>query len=289
MRALSYARLLRAHQWSKNLFVLAGLVFASAWHDPALTVAALIAAAAFCLASSAVYAFNDCRDAAFDRDHPGKRDRPVASGALAPGEAYAFSGALAAAALALAAAAGAGVLACIAAYFSLNFAYSLALRRVPLLDVLSIAAGFLLRLLAGTAAIGITPSGWLLLCGLLLAVFFGFAKRRAELAQLAAAATRHRAVLAGYSARFLDAALLASAAGLLGAYSLYAVAGDSATPHGTLRLAWTLPWVILGLSRYLVVVYRHGGGGDPAAELLRDPVLELSALGWGAAVAWTAL
>lgn len=285
MRALSYARLLRAHQWVKNLFVLGPLLFAHAWDDAALAAAALGAAIAFCFASSAAYAFNDCRDAAADRDHPDKRDRPVASGALAPGEACAFAAALAAGGLALAAWVDAGVLACVAAYLALNLAYSLALRRVAFVDVLAIAAGFLLRLLAGGAAIGLAPSPWLVACGLLLSAFLGFAKRRAERSRLAAAAARHRPVLAAYSTRFLDAALVASAAGLLCTYSLYAIAADAAALHGTLRLAWSLPWVTLGISRYLVVVYRHGGGGDPAAELLRDPVLELAALGWGAAIA----
>ena len=178
-RLRAWVELARPQQWVKNGFVLAGVLFGHAWGDPRLLAAALAATAAFCLASSATYAFNDCLDAARDRDHPDKRARPVARGAVAPREAYALSAALAAAGLALAAWAGASVALIVAAYFALNAAYTLGLKRVPVLDVFVIAAGFMLRLLAGTSGIGIEPSEWLLACGFLLALFLRFAHRPA--------------------------------------------------------------------------------------------------------------
>jgi 4-hydroxybenzoate polyprenyltransferase len=283
-RLIAYLELLRPQQWVKNAFVLAGLVFGHAWNDPALLGAALAATAAFCLASGAAYAFNDCRDAAQDREHPDKRARPVARGSLAPREAYALAAAAAAAGLALAAWAGAAVAAFVAAYLALNLAYTLRLKQVPVLDVVAIASGFMLRLLAGTAGIGIEPSRWLLACGFLLTLFLGFAKRRAELGRLEEGAGQHRAVLGSYSAGFLDKAIDLCAAGMVVSYGLYTVAPESARVHGTERLILTLPWALLGTLRYLYRLHFRGGGGDPTEELLRDPVLALAVIGWIATV-----
>jgi UbiA prenyltransferase family len=284
--ATELLRLARPHHWTKNGFVLAGLLFGHAWGEPALVTAALIATLAFCLASSAVYAFNDARDAPHDREHPEKRQRPVARGAVSPALANGFAALLAALGLAAAARAGAGVLASVAAYLVLNAAYSLGLKRVPVLDVFVIAAGFMLRILAGTWGIGIEPSRWLLACGFLLTLFLGFAKRRAELARLADDAGQHRPVLEAYSAEFLDQAVFGSALGMVICYALYTVADSTVVLHGTDRLIWTLPWVLLGTYRYLFRLRYRGGGGDPAQELLRDPLLAVAALGWVATVAW---
>jgi 4-hydroxybenzoate polyprenyltransferase len=284
MSARAYLQLARPHHWTKNGFVLAGLLFAHAWGDAALVAAALAATAAFCLASSAVYAFNDALDAPRDREHPEKNGRPVARGSVSPAAAYAFSAALAAPALAIAAWGGAAVAAFVAGYLGLNAAYSLGLKRVPVLDVFLIAAGFMLRLLAGTWGIGIEPSRWLLACGFLLTLFLGFAKRRAELARLADEAGQHREVLEVYSLEFLDKAVLASAVGMLVTYALYTVAETTVALHGTDDLIWTLPWVLLGTFRYLFRLHYRGGGGDPAQELLRDPLLAVAALGWVATV-----
>ena len=284
MRALDLARLLRPHHWLKNGFVLTGLLFGHAWGDPAKLSAAIGATLAFCLVSSATYAFNDCLDAAGDRGHPGKRDRPVARGAIGAPLAYGIAAVLAIAGLALALWSGLAVAETAAAYLALNAGYSLGLKRVPVLDVFAIAGGFMLRILAGTWGIGIEPSNWLLACGLLLTLFLGFAKRRAELALLAEGAGQHRAVLDAYTAGFLDKAILVSAAGMLVSYGLYTISAETAALHGTNRLVWTLPWVLLGTFRYLYRLQFRGGGGDPATELLRDPVLALAAAGWLATV-----
>ena len=285
-RALAFIELLRPRQWAKNAFVLVGLVFGHAYREPSMLLAALSATGAFCLASGAVYALNDARDAVQDRDHPDKRGRPVARGAVLPGEAIALSAISAAAALTLAAWTGWLVAAIVAAYLGLNAAYTLGLKRFPVVDVVAIAAGFMLRLLAGTLGIGIEPSKWLLACGFLLTLFLGFAKRRAEIAFLAEDAGRHRAVLEAYSVGFLDKAILLCAAGMVGAYAWYTLAAETALLHGTGSLVLTLPWVLLGTVRYLYRLRLRGGGGDPAEELLRDPLLAASVAGWVATVLW---
>ncbi len=284
--ALALLELLRPQQWVKNAFVLVGLVFGHAWRDPGMVTAALCATLAFCLASGAVYAFNDARDAPQDREHPDKRGRPVARGTVSATQAIVLSIIVAAASLALAAWAGWRAAAIIAAYLVLSAAYSLGLKRVPVLDVIVIAAGFMLRLLAGTLGIGIEPSRWLLACGFLLTLFLGFAKRRAELARLAGDAGQHRAVLENYSSGFLDKAIALCAAGMVAAYAWYTLAAETALLHGTGSLVLTLPWVLLGTLRYLYRLRFRGGGGDPAEELLRDPLLGAAVLGWIATVLW---
>lgn len=286
MTARDLVQLLRPHHWVKNGFVLAGLLFGHAWDRPGYAAAALLATLAFCLVSSAVYAFNDAHDAAHDRAHPDKNDRPVARGAISPGGARVIAAALAVGGLLLAAWAGWRVAAMAGAYLALNAAYSLGAKRVPVLDVFFIAAGFMLRLLAGTWGIGIEPSRWLLACGFLLTLFLGFAKRRAELERLAADAAQHRPVLESYSLEFLDKATFACVVGMVVTYALYTVAETTVALHGTEDLIWSLPWVLLGSFRYLFRLHYRGGGGDPAQELLRDPLLAAAALGWVATVAW---
>jgi len=285
-RLRAYVELARPHHWVKNGFVLAGIVFGHAWREADFLAAALVATLAFCAASSAVYALNDCLDAEQDRDHPDKRERPVARGAVAPREAYLASAVLAAAGLALGAWVGPLQALIVAAYLALNAAYTAWLKHVPVLDVFAIAAGFMLRLLAGTSGIGVEPSQWLLACGFLLTLFLGFAKRRAELARLADDAAQHRAVLDAYTTGFLDKAVMVCAAGMIVSYALYTIAADTAALHRTGQLVLTVPWVLLGTFRYLFRLHFRGGGGDPAEELLRDPYLAAACAGWIVTVLW---
>jgi hypothetical protein len=157
---------------------------------------------------------------------------------------------------------------------------------MPVADVGIIAAGFMLRLLAGTAGVGIAPSWWLLACGFLLTLFLGFAKRRAELVRLDEDAGRHRAVLDAYSIGFLDGAIRLCALGMILAYGWYTLAPETAQLHGTTRLVLTLPWVLFGTARYLYRLRQRGGGGDPALEVVRDPLLAAAIAGWLATVLW---
>ena len=272
-------KLMRPHQWLKNGFVLVGLLFAHAWRDPDIVTQALQAFAAFCLLSSAVYVFNDLLDREEDRLHPAKKHRPIASRAVGDK-----------AALALMAGCLAGGLWIglnhsqapwiFPAYVAINAAYSLWLKRVVVLDVFLISSGFILRLLAGTVGIGIEPSQWLLLCGLMLTLFLGFAKRRAELVALPDDSTRHRRVLEHYSEPLLDQFLTISAACTVVSYCIYTVSAETTALHGSNHLMLTVPFVLYGLLRYLLRLKQPGGGGDPAHELVTDAHLMAAVGGW---------
>jgi 4-hydroxybenzoate polyprenyltransferase len=286
-------RLLRPHQWVKNGFVFVGLLFGHAWRDPDAVALALSAFLAFCLLSSAVYVVNDLVDREQDRLHPEKRHRPLASGAVGTPAALALAALCLAGGfdLAFGLFAGPGLPASQApwiffAYLLLNVGYSAGLKHVVVLDVFIISAGFMLRILAGTLGIGIWPSHWLLLCGLMLTLFLGFAKRRAELNALLDESGRHRRVLDQYTAPMLDQYITVAAGATVIAYSLYTVSEETIALHGTPWLILTVPCVAYGLLRYLYRLHRAGGGGDPARELLTDPhLLGVFAL-WLALVVW---
>jgi 4-hydroxybenzoate polyprenyltransferase len=282
---------MRPHQWIKNGFVFLGLVFGHGWEDASLVADVLALFAAFCLVSSAVYVMNDIADRDADRLHPVKRSRPIAQGEVGVGRAIALCIGLGLAGLALAATVSLSALLIVAAYVGLNFAYSAGLKHVAILDVFLIAGGFMLRILAGTMGVGIAPSKWLLLCGLMLTLFLGFCKRRAELIAVtdngnANGATAQRAALDGYSKPLLDRLIAVSVAGAAIGYALYTVDADTIALHGTDRLILTLPFVLYGLFRYLQVVYSKGGGGDPAWEMLRDPHLIAATAGWLGTTGW---
>ncbi len=288
--ASALIRLMRPHQWIKNGFVFAGLVFGHGWEDERLVGEVLALFAAFCLVSSAVYVLNDIADRDADRMHLAKRSRPLARGEVGVGHALALCIALALSGLAIAAAVSLAALLIAAAYVGLNLAYSAGLKRVAILDVFMIAGGFMLRILAGTAGIGIDPSKWLLLCGLMLTLFLGFCKRRAELLAATGAGNSGgatgRAALEGYSRTLLDRMIAVSVAGAAIGYALYTVDPDTVMLHGTDRLILTLPFVLYGLFRYLQVVYSRGGGADPAWEMLHDPHLIAATAGWLGATGW---
>ena len=280
----AWIALLRPHQWLKSGFVFVGLLFGHAWGDGGIVQGVLLAAAAFSLAASTVYVGNDLVDRERDRQHPVKRLRPLASGALTVATAWGIGAACLGAALLLAWLASPTVFLIIVAYVLLNVGYSLGLKHVVLLDVFIIAAGFMLRILAGTLGVGIAPSHWLLLCGLMVTLFLGFAKRRAELKALEGDAGGHRQVLDDYDPVLLDKLIGVCAAATIVSYSLYTVSADTAALHRTGGLIATVPFVVYGMFRYLFLLHRRSGGGDPAAELLTDRHLLLAAGGWLVAV-----
>jgi 4-hydroxybenzoate polyprenyltransferase len=278
MNASAYLRLARPLDWLKNGFVPLGLLFAEAWHNRALVIDVALITIAFCLAASAVYAFNDVSDADADRKHPRKRHRPVASGAIAPRQALTFAIVLAFIALAIAASVRPEALATIGAYLLLNFFYSRLLRRIPFVDVLTIAAGFMLRVLAGTIGVGIPPSGWLLATALALTLFLGFAKRRAEF--VSANGDPTRASLAAYNRRTLDMLTLATAfsAGVL--YVGFTLDTRSIQWHAAPNLWLTAAPALAVLARYTWLAFRAGKGENPARELIGDPWIAIFALLW---------
>jgi len=275
-------RLMRPHQWVKNAFVFVGLLFGQAWTDPPLATAAMLAAAAFCLLSSAIYVVNDYADRERDRAHPKKRHRPLASGRVSEGVALALAAGLAAAGSATALAAGQMVAVVVGAYAVMNLAYSFALKNVVILDVFIIAAGFLLRILAGTLGIGIEPSQWLLVCGLFLTLFLGFTKRRAELLSLAGDSLIHRKALLHYNAALLDKFISICAAGAILSYSLYTMSPDTVRIHGTTNLIYTIPFVIYGMFRYLYLLHAKQAGTDTSRDMAGDGHLVAAVVGWGA-------
>jgi 4-hydroxybenzoate polyprenyltransferase len=279
-------RLMRPHQWIKNGFVLVGTLFGRAWHQPQIVRQVLLALLAFCLTSSAVYIFNDWRDREQDRQHPKKRLRPLAAGTVSSGAALALLAVLLATGLGAGFLASWKVLALLLVYVTVNICYSQGLKHIVILDVFLVASGFMIRLLAGTTGIGIEPSQWLLLCGLMMALFLGFAKRRAEIYTLENGGGEHRRVLAEYNPSALDSMIIITAGCVVMMYSLYTTSPATIQLHRTSALIYTVPFVIYGLFRYLYTLHAKQGGGDPAQELVRDPHILGALVGWLATVIW---
>ncbi len=279
-------RSLRPHQWVKNAFVLAPLVFGRALTDPHALARAALAFAAFCAASSAVYLINDVRDRDEDRRHPLKSRRPIASGALPVGAAWAAAALLLAGAGALALATGAAVAGVVALYALLNVLYSAGLKHVVILDVMIVAVGFVLRVLAGGLAIGVEVSSWLLLCTIFLALFLAFSKRRHEIVLLAGEAAGQRRVLDQYSPAFLDQMINVVTASSVVSYALYAVSPETAQRYHSEWLVYTLPLVLFGIFRYLYLIYQAPAEKNPTEAILADPPFLVNLALWVLAVLW---
>jgi 4-hydroxybenzoate polyprenyltransferase len=275
---------LRPDQWTKNLIVFAALIFAVQLFDPAALALASAAFLIFCGLSGAVYLINDVSDREADRLHPLKKTRPIASGALSPGAALTWAAVLIVVGLAAAFALRPMFGVAAASYVTLVIWYSRALKHVVIVDVMSIAIGFVLRAVAGGLVIGVPISDWLLVCTILGALFLGLAKRRHELTLLAEGATGHRRILEEYDPYLLDQMIAVVAAATLVAYIIYCASPDTAEKFGTQWLVLTTPFPIYGIFRYLYLVHRKHGGGSPSDLLLRDrPLLGCVAL-WGLAI-----
>lgn len=283
-----YLKLIRPHQWIKNGFVLIGPLFAHRMDAFTLQGAAL-AFLAFCAGASCVYVFNDLLDVEADRQHPTKCKRPIAAGLVSPKVAWGLTALLAAAAVALALAANPWVLLLVGCYWLINIAYSIRFKHVAILDVFIIAGGFMLRILAGTLGLGLGVSNWLLLCGMMVTLFLGFAKRRAELLLLDG--QRHdrnavRRVLEDYSAPLLDQCISICAAGTVVSYSLFTMSAETVRLHGTDKLIYTVPFIVYGIFRYLYLLHGHGRGNDTASDLLQDRHLLMTVACWLGLSVW---
>jgi 4-hydroxybenzoate polyprenyltransferase len=280
-----FAREARPEQWTKNLIVFAGLIFAGRLTLPEYVLRSILAFALFCLASSAIYVLNDLVDLEKDRLHPKKRERPVAAGRISKGAAAVFGAALAALALAGAFALSRPLALVVAAYLSTNILYSFYFKQAVVLDVLAIAVMFVLRAIAGVEVLrdldsSIEISPWLLVCTLFLALFLGFGKRRHELRLLGGNAEGHRKTLAGYSLPFLDQMIGIVTAATLLAYSIYTVAPGTVAKLHTEALVYTIPFVVYGLFRYLYLLFEREGGGSPSESLLSDLPIVADVLLW---------
>lgn len=285
----SILKLIRPHQYLKNGFVLLGPLFAQQW-DFITISQALSAFLAFCCMASAVYVLNDIIDIEADRAHPVKCRRPLPSGAVPLGVAKRLLGLLVAGALALSLLASGWVTLFVVSYFIINIFYSWRLKHVVILDVFLISSGFMLRILAGTVGLGIAPSVWLLLCGLMITLFLGFAKRRAELLMLESTDGANngltRRVLDDYSPEMLEQFLAVTAACTIITYGLYTVSPQTVAIHNTENLIYTLPLVVYGIFRYLFLLHRRAKGNDTAKDLLQDRHLLMTVAVWIMATLW---
>ncbi len=276
---------MRPRQWTKNFFVFAAVVFGQRLYDESAVVWSVGAFIIFCFLSSSVYILNDIADAEKDREHPKKRNRPIASGRLSASVALPVSVLLAAFSLALSFAISRGFAFYAAVYLGLNLLYSFSLKHVVILDVLMVAIFFVLRAVAGAAAINIEISHWLLICTFLLALFIALSKRRHELVLLENNASSHRASLTEYSPYLLDQMIAVVTASTLMAYMLYTVDARTISEFGSNHLMYTIPFVTFGIFRYLYLIHQKGEGGDPDRIVISDRPFLINMLLWMAVVA----
>ena len=275
---MDHVRALRPHQWVKNLFVFAALVFARKLTVTGAVLDSLQVFAAFCALASAIYLVNDVADLERDRVHPKKRTRPIASGLVARRTALIMSAALAPVGLGLAFLLNVKTGVVLSVYAAMNLAYSFKLKHVVLLDVFIIAFGFLLRVVAGAFAIGVGVSPWLLICTFFVALVLAFCKRRQELVTLGEDAAAHRDNLASYSTVFIDKMISSLAAMTVMSYALYTIDARVMRRLGTDALVITVPLVLFGVFRYLYLVHQEGKGGSPTEVILTDRSVQAIAL-----------
>jgi 4-hydroxybenzoate polyprenyltransferase len=274
---------MRPEQWTKNLIVFAALIFGHRLFEPAAVGLSLAAFLIFCALSGVVYLINDVGDREADRRHPLKQRRPIATGELSVSAALTAAVAIGAAALAAAfwLQPALGMIA--AVYVALFALYSRVLKHVVILDVLTIAIGFVLRAAAGAVAIAVPMSEWLLVCTILLALFLGLSKRRHELTLLAAGAAGHRPILEEYNPYLLDQMIGVVTAATLMAYIIYCTSPETTAKFGTAQLVLTTPFPIYGIFRYLYLVHQRGSG-SPSEVLLTDRPLVACIVLWGLTV-----
>lgn len=273
-------QLLRPLQWLKNGFVFTGIIFGSQYGNQQLLWSVILTAIAFCLVSSSVYILNDIIDQESDRNHPKKQFRPIPSGRVSIPVAIAIGLICCISGLLLAAYVSKANFLIIGGYLLLNIAYTFWLKHVVILDVFCIATGFMLRILSGTIGVGIPPSNWLLLCGLMLTLFLGFAKRRAELITLKENKGDHRQVLERYNPQLLNEINSICVSGAIITYSMYTMSPDTIAAHHTSNLIFTVPPVIYALFRYLYLLHHHRSGGDPTHDIVKDPHILGSIIVW---------
>ena len=278
-------RSLRPEQWLKNGFVLAPIVFSGMIGDPDAWLRSVLAVVAFCAASSATYLVNDLIDREADGVHPEKSRRPIAAGEVSAALAAAAAVALVTAAVAIAVALGGWFLLTLIAYISLVLLYSALLKKAVFLDVLVVAAGFVLRVVGGAVAIEVPVSRWILVVTYLLALYLALGKRRTELVLLGGEAGSHRAVLGHYTLPMVDSAISVVLGATVLAYALYTVAPDTVAKVGSEGLLATVPIVLYGLFRYLYLLHRHELGGSPTRALLTDRPLLACVVIWLAVAA----
>jgi 4-hydroxybenzoate polyprenyltransferase len=271
---------LRPGEWTKNLVVFAGLIFSVQLFNARAVLTGIAAFAIFCALSGVVYLVNDVADRESDRQHPLKRRRPIAAGAISATTALGTAIGLGAVALAAAFAVGWSFGVAASAYVVLQLLYSGPLKHIVIIDVLTIAIGFVLRAAAGALAIDVSISQWLFVCTILLALFIALAKRRHELVLLADSAVTHRPILGEYNSYLLDQMIAVVTASTLVAYAFYTISPETTEKFDTNLLGLTIPFPLYGIFRYLYLVHRREGGGSPATLLVNDRPLLGCVLLW---------
>ena len=261
---------MRPRQWVKNTFLFSGLVFSKNLLQAELLMKVSAGFILFCLAASSIYIFNDIQDREKDRRHPEKRRRPITLGNLLVKKAYFVSILLGVTTLVFASVLDLTFFAILLTYILLNLAYSLKLKQVVILDIMCIAFGFVLRILAGTTLGRITPSDWLIVCTMTISLFLGFSKRRNELVFMVNNADDQRKVLADYSLPFLDQMIAMVTACTVMSYILYTVSSETVARFGTRNLIFTIPFVLFGIFRYLYLIYHKRRSEEPTDLILRD-------------------
>jgi 4-hydroxybenzoate polyprenyltransferase len=276
---------LRPRHWVKNLLVIAPVLFSRHLFSPDGLIKGLSAFGLFCAVSSSCYLINDVRDIVRDRVHPVKRYRPIAAGKLSTSTAWAAALVLLILGMAGAALLNKNFALVLGLYWLITLAYTFVLKQQVILDVFSVALGFVLRAVAGAVVIGVEISGWLLICTTLLALFLGFSKRRYELLLLREAAGDHRQVLEEYNPHFLDMMIAIVTASTVTSYALYTASEETVQRFHTRKLLLTLPFVLYGIFRYLYLIYHKERGGDPIETALTDPPTIINLVLWAVTVA----
>lgn len=261
------------------------MLFGGQFHNPLLLLTVALTFAAFCLMGSGVYVLNDYLDRESDSNHPTKRGRPLASGAVTPAQGFAAAAICFSLSIVAAWSADIRVLIVLSIYLAINIAYSLRLKHQPVIDVFCISSGFMLRIFAGTWGIRIPPSGWLILTGMFITLFLGFAKRRAEWLDAAGTHVR-RPVLGLYSRELLDTFLSIAATGTVLSYGLYTLDPQTIALHRTDKLIYTLPFVLFGLFRYLFLLHSQKKGENPSADVFTDRQILICGLAFAGCALW---
>lgn len=278
-KIVQYLKLLRVHQWHKNAFVLLGFFALGDYGNYGLLLKAVMMFAAFCLASSSVYIFNDYHDMEADRGHPLKKNRPLASGTIQAWKALFLAALLCITSISLSFSISSAALLIIFLYLLNNLTYSVSFKKYPIIDVFQIGLGFMLRIFAGTSGIGIHISEWMILTGFMISLLIGFAKRYAELT-CNESTHNHREVLREYSIETLRSFMIIMASATIITYSLYTLSPRSLELHGTSDLIYTIPFVIFGIFRFLYLVMFHQSGDDPSSQIFRDRPLVITIVLW---------
>ncbi|MFW6140115.1 MAG: decaprenyl-phosphate phosphoribosyltransferase [Acidobacteriota bacterium] len=271
----------RPKQWIKNFFIFAPLIFSQNLFEIPLLIKSVIAFAAFCLLSGSLYILNDIRDLDEDRHHPIKSKRPLASGKISQIQAWTAFGVLLVSSVAVSILfLNQQFLVAALIYVILQFSYSFGLKHVIIMDVFIIAAGFIIRVIAGGFAINVQISHWLLICTLLLALFLALSKRRHEMVLLGEDAVNHRPILKEYSPYLLDQMIAVVTASTVIAYCFYTISEETVSKFGSRALIYTIPFVLYGIFRYLYLIHQRAQGGTPETLIIKDKPLLIDLFLW---------